>query len=92
MSTFSAVVTIVNELGMHARPATAFKDHADRFASEITVERTDGAGAVTNAGSMLGLLGLALTCGTDIRISADGPDAEEAGAELVALVKAGFQE
>ncbi len=88
----TANVTITYELGMHARPATAFTETAARFASDVTVARVDRPDAPVDGKAMLSLLTLALTCGTEIRISATGPDAQPAVDALVALVRADFTE
>ncbi|MEX0690283.1 MAG: HPr family phosphocarrier protein [Gemmatimonadales bacterium] len=82
-------VTIVNPQGMHARPAAEFVKIAARFTAEITVAKD---GHAVNGKSILGVMTLAAECGSTIVISADGPDADEAVAALVALVERGFGE
>jgi phosphocarrier protein len=82
-------VTIVNPLGMHARPAAEFVKLAARFSAEITVSKD---GHAVNGKSILGVMTLAAECGSTIVIAAEGPDADAAVAALVALVDRGFSE
>ena len=89
--TASAVVTVANKLGLHARPATLFVATASRFESQITVRRCDQDETVDGK-SIMQLMMLAATQGTDIEITATGPDADEAVENQVRLVKSGFQE
>ena len=82
-------VTIVNTLGLHARAAARFVHLASSFTSLIRVTR----GARTMDGkSILGLLLLSAGRGSEIEISADGPDEEQAVEALAALVAKGFEE
>jgi phosphocarrier protein HPr len=87
----SAEATIVNRLGLHARPAMTFVEEATRFGSAITV-RKKGDGESVDGKSILQMLMLAGTCGTVIEITADGDDEESALGALVALVAARFGE
>lgn len=80
-------VTVENQVGLHARPATFFIQKANEFKSSIWVEKQERR---VNAKSLLGVLSLGIMCGTDIRIIADGSDEKEAVEGLVALVKSGF--
>jgi phosphocarrier protein HPr len=82
-------VTVVNQLGMHARAAAKFVQLAARFQSHIRVARD---AREMDGKSIMGLLLLAAACGTTIRISAEGGDEVEAVAALVALVQTGFGE
>ena len=68
-------VLVVHPQGMHARPAALFVQLAKRFASDISI--TKGR-RKANGKSIMGLLTLALEAGSEIRIIADGPDAQEA--------------
>ncbi|MBL9149684.1 MAG: HPr family phosphocarrier protein [Phycisphaerae bacterium] len=86
-----ARATITNRLGLHARPAMAFVEKASEFDSEITVRRVDQDECVDGK-SIMQMLMLAGTCGTEIELSAEGSDADRALAVLVELVKAGFGE
>ncbi|HUL73922.1 MAG TPA: HPr family phosphocarrier protein [Vicinamibacterales bacterium] len=82
-------VPIINALGLHARAAARFVKLASAYRSQIRVTR----GQRTMDGkSILGLLLLAAARGSQIEISADGPDEAEALAALCGLVAQGFEE
>jgi phosphocarrier protein len=85
----SRTVTVVNQLGMHARAAAKFVHLAGRFQSRVMVERQ---GREMDGKSIMGLLLLAAAQGTAITIAADGNDEEAAVAALAALVETGFGE
>ena len=87
----SAHVKISNRLGMHARPAMILAETAQGFDSEITVRRTDQDDSV-DAKSIMQLMMLAATEGTELEIKADGHDAEQAVQRLIELIKSGFDE
>ena len=82
-------LTIVNRLGLHARPAAMFVRIASRHRAEIWVSKE---GEEVNGKSIMGLMMLAAGQGSRLRIRCDGPDADKAMEELEALVKAGFNE
>jgi len=82
-------VTVENQVGLHARPATFFIQKANEFKSSIWVENEERR---ANAKSLLGVLSLGIMGGTDIRIIADGADETDAVNSLVALVQSGFNE
>ena len=82
-------VTVENQVGLHARPATFFIQKANEFKSSIWVEKEERR---VNAKSLLGVLSLGIVSGTDIRIIADGSDEKAAVEALVALVESGFAE
>jgi phosphocarrier protein HPr len=82
-------VTIVNRLGLHARPAMAFVDKASAFTSDIKVSKGD---VVVDGKSIMEMMMLAAGQGTELEIVADGPDAAPACAALKSLVDAGFDE
>ena len=82
-------VTIQNNVGLHARPATFFIQKANEFKSSIWVEKEERR---VNAKSLLGVLSLGIVGNTAIRIIADGADEEKAVNALVALVESGFAE
>ncbi len=82
-------LTIVNRLGLHARPAAMFVRIASRFRSEIWVAKE---GEEVNGKSIMGLMMLAAGQGSKLRIRCDGPDADKAMQELEELIKAGFNE
>ena len=87
----SAQATIVNKLGLHARPAMTFVEEASRLDSSITV-RKSGDGETVDGKSILQMLMLAGTCGTVIEITADGSDEESALSALLAVVAGRFGE
>ena len=72
---FTQEVTVNNEVGLHARPATYFIQKANEFKSGIWVEKEERR---VNAKSLLGVLSLGIVKGTTITLIADGPDAKEA--------------
>ena len=81
--------TIVNQDGLHARPAAQMVRLANSFASEIEIMK-DGVGV--NGKSIMGVMMLAAECGSEITIRAAGPDAEQAVDALTSLVASGFGE
>lgn len=85
----SVQVTIVNRLGLHARPAMTFVDLASSFRSDITVKRGD---QEVDGKSIMHMMMLAATKGTSLEICAVGPDCKEACAALKKLVDSGFDE
>jgi len=87
----SAQVKISNRLGMHARPAMILAETAQAFDSDITLRRTDQDDAV-DAKSIMQLMMLAATEGTELEIKADGHDAEQAVKRLIELIRSGFDE
>ena len=82
-------VTILNPLGLHARPAARFVHAASSFACRIRVGR---GGREVDGKSIMGLLLLAAARGSEITISADGPDEEAAVGALCALIERGLDE
>jgi phosphocarrier protein HPr len=80
---------IRNRAGMHARAAVKFVQLASHFKSEIRVIKDDTS---VNGKSIMGLLTLVAALGYEIVIEAEGPDAADAVAALVALVDNGFGE
>jgi len=82
-------LTITNKTGIHARPASIFVSAASKFKSNITVDKNGKKG---NGKSMINILGLCLTMGSEITISADGVDENEALEALVKLVESKFGE
>ena len=76
-------VTVQNQVGLHARPATFFVQKANEFKSSIWVEKEERR---VNAKSLLGVLSLGIMGGTKINILASGSN------EIVRLVESGFAE
>ena len=85
----SAPVTIVNKLGLHARAASRLVNCASEWQAEIQITR--GA-RVVNAKSIMGVLTLAASAGTEIVVEADGPDEKPALQAVLALIEDGFGE
>ena len=81
---------IVNEFGLHARPASRIVGIASRYRADITL--SNGKGRPVNAKSILEVLTLAASCGARVTVRAAGEDAEAAVAELAALVDSKFGE
>jgi phosphocarrier protein len=82
-------ISIVNRLGLHARPAALFVRIASRYRSEIWVSKE---GEEVNGKSIMGLMMLAAGQGSKLRIRCDGLDAEKAMEELEQLINARFNE
>ena len=81
--------TIKNRLGLHARAASKFVQVANRFNSDIFVEKD---GQEVNGKSIMGILILAAACGSEITIKAEGEDAEGAVKALGDLIDERFGE
>jgi phosphocarrier protein len=82
-------VAVVNALGLHARAAAKFVKLAGQFRSRISVARGQ---RTIDGKSILGLLLLAAARGSQISISADGPDEHDALDALCGLVARGFED
>lgn len=81
----SAAMELVNETGLHARPAAEFVKTAARYEARVRVNGVD-------AKSLLAIMALALPKGATVAVEASGPDAQDAVDALVALVLSGFGE
>jgi phosphocarrier protein len=81
--------TIVNALGLHARAAAQLVQTANRFRSEIHVEKD---GMTVNGKSIMGVLTLAAAKGSSIVVSCEGEDAEAAMAAVAKVIEGGFGE
>jgi phosphocarrier protein HPr len=84
---FEKEVTVQNQVGLSARPATFFIQKANCFKSSIWIEKEERR---VNAKSLLGVLSLGIDGGTPIKVIAAGTDEEQAVEELVKLVNSGF--
>lgn len=89
--TATSRVTVPNRLGLHARPAMEFVDRANVFACAVRVRRVDG-DEVVDGKSIMQMMLLAATVGTELEIECDGDDAQDACDALVELVSGGFGE
>lgn len=84
-----AIAKILNKRGLHARASAKIVEAAARFQSEIMVTKD---GQAVNARSIMGLMMLAASQGSEVEISAEGPDSGEALTAILALVEAKFGE
>jgi len=82
-------LVVINKSGIHARPAALFVKTANRFGSEVFVEKD---GEKINGKSIMGLMMLAAGPGSKVTIHVKGADAAAALTELEALVKRKFDE
>jgi len=85
-------VTIINKTGLHARPAVVFVKTAAQYKASILVSRADKPGTKVNAKSMVFVLSLSASQGTEICITAEGADEQAAVEALAALTETGFDE
>ena len=86
---YTQEITVQNEVGLHARPATYFIQKANEFKSGIWVEKEERR---VNAKSLLGVLSLGIVKGTNIALIADGSDEKEAVDALVSRIQNNFGE
>lgn len=84
------ILKIINEEGMHLRPAQTLADAAAQFESDIFLE-TEG-GMEANLKSVLGIIALGLEKGAEVKLSVNGPDEEKAADEIAGLFESGFGE
>jgi phosphocarrier protein HPr len=84
-----ARVIIPNKRGLHARASAKIVEASARFQSEIEVVKD---GSAVNGRSIMGLMMLAASLGSEVEITAQGPDASEALKAILALVEAKFGE
>jgi phosphocarrier protein len=89
MTTENVEFRIVNRLGLHARAAAQLVQTANRFLSDVTIEKD---GNQVNGKSIMGLLMLAAPQGSTINVSVSGVDAEEAMKVIGTLINDGFGE
>lgn len=82
MKTFN--YTIKDELGIHARPAGLLVKEVKKFQSKITLE---GNGKKAEAGKLLAVMGMGIKQGTELTITAEGPDEDEAIAAMEEFFK-----
>ena len=82
-------VTIVNQLGLHARAATKLVQLCQQFDSNITLAQE---GKIADASSVLALLMLASSKGKTLQVCTEGDDAAEALQAVVTLINNGFNE
>ncbi len=85
----SKPATIINKLGLHARPCAQLVSVATRFESEVYFVKS---GLRVNGKSIMGVMVLAAEKGTVITVEAQGPDEEAAVEALVEIIDSGFGE
>jgi phosphocarrier protein HPr len=85
----SKELTIINRLGLHARPSAMFVKTASRFRAEIWVEKD---GERVNGKSIMGLMMLAAGQGSKLQVLCEGPDADNALSEIEAIILRKFDE
>jgi phosphocarrier protein NPr len=88
-SSFSKTVTIVNQLGLHARAATKLAQLCQKFDARIELQQE---GRTADASSVLALLMLASSKGKNVEVVTHGNQAEAALIAVVALIESGFDE
>ncbi len=84
-----ATTTIENKTGIHARPASLFVQTVSKVKSKVQIKAK---GKTVDAKSILMIMSMGLVKGTEITISADGPDEADAVSTLKELVDAKFNE
>ena len=89
MSISSHVFTIINDKGLHARASARFVEVVEKFEAEVTVEKD---GLEASGSSIMGLLMLAASKGTTIKVTTSGADSEELTLALDSLIKSKFGE
>lgn len=82
-------LTIVNRLGMHARPSAMFVKAASKYRAEVWVEKD---GERVNGKSIMGLMMLAAGQGSKLKVSCEGSDADKALADIEAIIAGKFNE
>ncbi len=88
-SSFSKTVTIVNQLGLHARAATKLAQLCQQFDARIELQQE---GRTADASSVLALLMLASSKGKNVEVITHGNQAEAALQSVVQLIESGFDE
>ena len=83
------VVEVTNPTGLHARPAALFVQIAGKFTSSVWIAKDE---KKVNAKSIMGLMSLAISQGTEVLIGAEGEDEQLAVRELIDFITSGFKE
>ncbi|MEP6829862.1 MAG: HPr family phosphocarrier protein [Rhizomicrobium sp.] len=84
-----AIAKITNKRGLHARASAKVVEASARFQSEITIIKD---GTRVNGRSIMGLMMLAASLGSEIGVEVAGPDADAAMTAMLALIDAKFGE
>jgi len=80
---------IGNKLGLHARPAALFVQTANKFQCDVNVRKGE---ETVNGKSIMGIMTLAVECGSTIYVRAEGGDASQAIAAMSKLIEGNFGE
>jgi len=88
----SSSFIIQNEVGLHARPAALFVQTAAKFQAKIKVRNTTRSTPFVDAKSILSVLGLGVSCGHEIEITAEGEDEQKAVEAMTRLIENDFIE
>ncbi len=83
------LLTVRNRAGIHARPAALIAQTANKFASEVMLEKDS---ASVNAKSIMGVITMAAGYNTTLTLKADGPDEKEAAEAIFNLFESKFEE
>ncbi len=84
-----ALARITNKRGLHARASAKIVEAAARFQAEVTIIKD---GSRVNARSIMGLMMLAASLGSEIGVEVEGPDQDAAMTAMLALIEAKFGE
>jgi phosphocarrier protein len=84
----TANLTVTNKTGLHARPASLFVEEAGNYEAKITLTKGD---QEANGKSIMGVMSLGISQGTEITIQAEGEDEAEAVAALTELIENEFE-
>lgn len=90
MATVQKLVTVKNRAGIHARPAALIAQTANKFASEVLIEKKDG--TTINAKSIMGVITMAAGYNTVLTLQAEGSDAQDAINAIYNLFENKFEE
>ena len=82
-------VSITNETGLHARPASMLVEKASAYQSDINLVHQ---GQEVNAKSIMGIMSLGITKDAEVTVQADGEDEKEALETIIELIESGFGE
>jgi len=82
-------VTVLNKMGLHARPSSKFVQKAANFKSDVHIRRDN---QVVNGKSIMGVMMLAAAQGTELILSVNGADEEQTLAALTELFEKKFEE
>ena len=83
------ILTVKNRAGIHARPATLIAQLANKFTSEITLEKDS---IVINAKSIMGVITMAVGYNTTLTLKVEGPDESEAASAIEDLFEKKFDD